>query len=188
MTRNPRAELESRGLLLVTDAKLPSLASMIAGGPVHGSWWAHPASQMIFHALTELSSHPDVLVVKLIDGKNTLVHRRVWPEVVAIATAGEPWQWAGLSQPARRLYDRVKREGLVEATGALTLELETRLLVRSEQSHGESGTHGKRLEDWNRWAKAAAVDFSRTKVPEAKLMLQTLCPEARFPWPKGAIT
>jgi hypothetical protein len=186
VTRNPRAELESRGLLLVTDAKLPSLASMIAGGPVHGSWWAHPASQMIFHALAELSGHPDVLVVKLIDGKNTLVHRRVWPEVVAIATAGEPWQWAGLSQPARRLYDRVKREGLVEATGTLTLELETRLLVRSGQSHGESGAHGKRLEDWNRWAKAAALDFSRTRVPEAKLMLQTLCPEARFPWPKGA--
>jgi hypothetical protein len=62
--------------------------------------------------------------------------------------------------------------------------LETRLLVRGEQSHGESGAHGKRLEDWNRWAKAAAVDFSRIQIPEAKLALQTLCPEARFPWPK----
>ena len=187
MKRSPRAELESRGLLLVSDAKLPSLASMIAGGPVHGSWWAHPASHMIFRALTELSGHPDVLVVKLIDGKNTLVHRRLWPEVVAIATSGERWQSAGLSQPARRLYERVKREGIVEATGALTLELEARLLVRSEQFHGESGAHGKRLEDWNRWAKGAAVDFSRTKVEEAKLTLQTLCPEARFPWPKDKV-
>ena len=187
MKRNPLAELESRGLLLVSDAKLPSLASMIAGGPVHGSWWAHPASHMIFRTLTELSSHPDVLVVKLIGGKNTLVHRRVWPEVVAIATAGEPWQSAGLSQPARRLLERVKREGLVEASGALTLELETRLLVRSEQFHGESGAHGKRIEDWKRWAKATAVDFSGTKVGEAKLTLQTLCPEARFPWPNDKV-
>ncbi len=185
MTRNPKTELESRGLLLVADARLPSLASLIAGGPVHGSWWAHPASKMIFRALTDLASQPDVLVVKLIGGKNTLVHRRVWPEIVAIATSGEGWQSAGLSQPARRLYERVKREGLVEATGALTLELETRLLVRSEQSHTEAGAHGKHLEEWNRWAKAAAVDFSRIPVEEAKLTLETLCPEGRFPWPKN---
>ena len=186
MTRNPLKELETRGLLLVSDGQLPSLASLVAGGPVHGSWWAHPASHKIFRALTDLSSHANVLVVKLIDGKNTLVHRRVWPQLVAVAAAGEPWQFAGLSQPARRLYERVRREGLVEATGALTLELETRLLVRGEQFHGESGAHSKRLEDWKRWAEAAEVDYSKIDVEEAKIALQSLCPDARFPWPKHA--
>lgn len=184
MTRSPLTELESRGLLLVSDARLPSLASMITGGPVRGSWWAHPASQMIFRALTELSSHADVLVVKLIEGKNTLVHRRVWADLVAIATAAEPWQFAGLSQPARRLYERVTREGQVEATGPLTLELETRLLVRGDQFHSESGAHRKQLQDWKRWAKAVGVNFSGASIPEAKIILQTLCPEGRFPWPK----
>ena len=186
MTRSPLVELEARGLLLVSDPQLPSLASLIAGGPVHGSWWAHPASHKIFRALSDLSGHTDVLVVKLIDGKNTLVHRRVWPELVAIAVAGEPWQFAGLSAPARRLYERVTREGQVEATGALTLELETRLLVRGEQFHGETGAHRKRLEDWKRWAAAAQVNYAAVAVPEAKVILQAKSPEARFPWPKDA--
>ncbi len=184
MTGNHLKELESRGLLPVSDAKLPSLAGMIAGGPVHGSWWAHPASKEIFRALTELSGHPDVLVVKLIDGKNTLVHRRVWPDLVAIAVAGEAWQFAGLSKPAQRLYERVTRDGQVEASGAVTLELETRLLVRSEQSHGESGAHRKRLEDWKRWAAGTGVAFGQIHVPDAKIVMQSLCPEAQYPWPK----
>lgn len=184
MTRTPLAELEARRLLLVSDAKLPSLASMVAGGPIHGSWWAHPASHEIYRALGELSRRPDVLVVKLIEGKNTLVHRRVWAELVAIAAAGEPWQFAGLSPGARRLYQRVTREGVVETTGALTLELESRLLVRGEQFHGDWGAHGKRLEDWKRWAGANGVSYAQIDVQPAKTALQALCPEARFPWPK----
>jgi hypothetical protein len=176
------ADLERRGLLLVSDTRLPSLASSIAGGPVHGSWWAHPESRQIFRVLSELSAHPDVLVVKLIAGKDTLVHRRVWPQLAAIALSGEPWQFAGLSKPARRLYDRVLTEGQVEATGALTLELETRLLVRAEPFHGESGTHRKRIEGWKRWAASAGVQPSGVDIQQGKALLQSLCPEARFPW------
>ena len=176
------ADLESRGLLLVSDARFPSLASFIAGEPVHGSWWAHPESRRIFRVLSELAGHPDVLVVKLIAGKDTLVHRRVWPQLVAIALSGEPWQIDGLSKPARRLYDRVLMEGHVEATGALTLELETRLLVRAEQSHSETGAHRKRVEDWKRWAASAGLPLPEIDIREAKAFLQSLCPEARFPW------
>ena len=184
MTANHLSDLQSRGLLLVSDAQVPSLASLVAGSPVHGSWWAHPDSRKIFRALSELTEHPDVLVVKLIEGKNTLAHRRVWPEIVAIAVSAEPWQFEHLSQPARRLYERVVRDGQVEATGALTLELETRLLVRGEQYHSESGAHRKRLEDWKRWAAAVQVNFAVIDVQEAKATLQSLCPEARFPWSK----
>lgn len=187
MTGPYLAELESRGLLLVSDPRLPSLATRVAGGPVHGSWWAHPASHKIFGVLKELSDHPDVLVAKLIEGKNTLVHRRIWPELVVIAVAAEPWQFHRLSSAARRLYDRVVREGQVKATGALTLELETRLLVRAEEVHNDSGAHGKLLEDWNRWAAAARLDCSGLDVPRAKLTLEALCRDARFPWtPPGS--
>jgi hypothetical protein len=186
VTRNYLADLESSGLLLVSDARRPSLATMIAGGPIHGSWWAHPASQTIFAVLKDLSNHRDVLVVKLIEGKNTLVHRRIWPDLVAIAVSGEPWQFDRLSQPARRLYDRVIHVGVVEATGPLTLELEARLLVRGEQFHSPLGAHRKRLEDWKRWAAANQIKFSAIDVHDAKLTLQVLCLEAQFPWPKIA--
>ena len=186
MTRNHLADLETAGLLLVSDSRFPSLANTIAGGPIHGSWWAHPASRKISEVLQNLSSHRDVLVVKLVEGKDTLVHRRVWPDLVGIAVSGEPWQFDQLSPPARRLYERVIHDGLVEATGALTLELETRLLVRAEPFHGPSGAHRKRLEDWKRWAAANQVNFSVVDVHDAKLNLQVLCPEARFPWPRIA--
>lgn len=186
MTRNYLADLESAGLLLVSDPRLPSLATTIAGVPIHGSWWAHPASQKISEVLKNLSTHRDVLVVKLIEGKDTLLHRRVWADLVGIAVSGEPWQFEQLSPPARRLYERVIHDGVVETTGALTLELETRLLVRGEQFHGPSGAHRKRLEDWKHWAAANQVDFSAVDVHDAKLNLQVLCPEARFPWPKVA--
>lgn len=184
MTRNYLAELESSGLLLVSDERRPSLATLVAGSPIHGSWWTHPASQTIFEALKNLSAHPDVLVVKLIEGKDTLLHRRVWRDLVAVAVSGEPWQFDWLSPPARRLYDRVIHDGVVETTGALTLELETRLLVRGEQFHSSSGAHRKRLEDWKRWAAANHVDFLVVDVHDAKINLQVLCLEAQFPWPR----
>jgi len=177
-------DLESLGVLLVSDARLPSLASLVTGSPIHGSWWAHPGSKQIYEALKDLSANPDVLVVKLVEGKDTLVHRRVWPELVAIAVSGEPWQFDKLSAPARRLYERVARDGMVEATGALTLELESRLLARAGQFHSESGAHRKHLEDWKRWAAANQVNFSIVDAFDAKLTLQALCPEAQLPWPK----
>lgn len=178
------ADLESHGLLLVSDARLPSLASLVTGSPIQGSWWAHPASKQIEEVVKGVSEHPDVLVVKLIEGKNTLIHRRIWPDLVAVALAAEPWQFERLSAPARRLYDRVARDGAVEATGAVTLELETRLLVRAQEYHGDSGAHRKRLEDWKRWSAANQVNFSVIDRYDAKIMLQVLCPDAQFPWPK----
>ena len=184
MTRNYLADLESAGLLLVSDSRLPSLATIVVGSPIPGSWWAHPASQKISEVVKNLSAHADVLTVKLIEGKDTLVHRRMWTDLVGVALSGESWQFDRLSSAARRLYERVIHDGVVEATGALTLELETRLLVRGEQFHAPSGAHRKRLEDWKRWAAAKQLNYSVVDVPDAKLNLQVLCPGAQFPWPK----
>jgi hypothetical protein len=63
----------------------PSLAEAIAGEPIRGSWWAHPKSQIIFKAAQAVCKSPDVLVCKLIDGKITFVHRRLWPALVKLA-------------------------------------------------------------------------------------------------------
>jgi hypothetical protein len=64
---------------------VPSLAEAIAGGPIRGSWWGHPKGQEIFRAAEAICSSPEVLVCKLIEGKITYVHRRLWPALVKLA-------------------------------------------------------------------------------------------------------
>ena len=64
---------------------VPSLAEAIAGEPIRGSWWGHAKGREIFRASRAVSESPDVLVSKLIDGKVTYVHRRLWPALVKLA-------------------------------------------------------------------------------------------------------
>jgi hypothetical protein len=65
---------------------VPSLAEAIAGGPIRGSWWGHPKGHEIFRVAEAVSEHPDVLVCKLIGGKVTYVHRRLWPALVRLSS------------------------------------------------------------------------------------------------------
>jgi len=62
-----------------------NLAEAIVGGPIRGSWWGHPMGKEIFRAATAVCESPEVLVCKLIDGKVTYVHRRLWPALVKLA-------------------------------------------------------------------------------------------------------
>lgn len=64
---------------------VPSLAEAIAGGPIRGSWWGHPKGPDIFRASEAICDSADVLVCKLVDGKVTYVHRRLWPALVKLA-------------------------------------------------------------------------------------------------------
>jgi hypothetical protein len=65
---------------------VPSLAEAIVGGPIRGSWWAHPSGHEIFRVAEVVSESDDVLVCKLIEGKVTYVHRRLWPALVRLAS------------------------------------------------------------------------------------------------------
>ena len=65
---------------------VPSFAEAVAGGPIRGSWWGHPKGKEIFRLSEEIRESPDVLVCKLIDGKVTYVHRRLWPALVKLAS------------------------------------------------------------------------------------------------------
>ena len=68
------------GVVLVRRA--PFLAAeAIVGEPIKGSWWAHPQSHHIFAVLTAVTESEQVLVCRLVDGKVTLVHRRLWPRL-----------------------------------------------------------------------------------------------------------
>jgi hypothetical protein len=64
---------------------VPSLAEEIAGGPIRGSWWGHPKGHEIFRVADAVSESDEVLVCKLVDGKVTYVHRRLWPALVKLA-------------------------------------------------------------------------------------------------------
>jgi hypothetical protein len=64
---------------------VPSLAEAIAGGPIRGSWWGHPKGQEIYKAAEAIRDSADVLVCRLVDGKITYVHRRLWPAIVKLA-------------------------------------------------------------------------------------------------------
>ncbi len=89
--------LLEQGLLLEADPTLPSLTREIVKKPIRGSWWSHPKGQEIYAVSRALSEHEEVLVTKLVNGKITFVHRRLWPSIFWIATSGDSWQIKGLS-------------------------------------------------------------------------------------------
>lgn len=61
---------------------VPSLAEAIAGEAVHGSWWAHPRASEIFRITRAVRASEHVLVCRLMAGRMTYVHRRLWPSMV----------------------------------------------------------------------------------------------------------
>lgn len=64
---------------------VPSIANAVAGQPIRGSWWAHACGREIFAITRALRDNPDILVCRLVQGKVTYVHRRLWPAVVRLA-------------------------------------------------------------------------------------------------------
>jgi hypothetical protein len=147
------AHIQTSGMLLHHDPVLLSLTTLVANGSVTGSWWAHPQAQRMYTLINTLTEHSDLLVVKLVRGKATFLHRRLWPALLAVACARETWQVATLSDTARALYEAVEYQGTLRATGAVPKELERRLLVQSSQVHTELGRHELQLTQWALWAE-----------------------------------
>lgn len=88
MAFDPLAFVERHGVVLASgQGPVPSVAAEVAGEPIRGSWWGHPAGHAIFAALEVVSESPDVLCFKLVGGKVTFVHRRCWPALVRLADA-----------------------------------------------------------------------------------------------------
>lgn len=194
--------LRRLGLLLETDARLPSVASLIAGEPVSGSWWSHAFAQKIFTTLGQFADHRDVMFTKLISGKVTLVHRKLWPEIFAIGTARAPWQMNGLSKSARNLLEMIDEQGSLrtdqiawpkweaEKPGEAARQLEKKLLIHAGQFHTETGAHAKLLESWEAWAKRVGfkgetitIDEAREKMEERLQKLnKQFKAKAKLPW------
>jgi len=150
---------------LTRSARVPSVVEAVAGGPIRGSWWGHPAGRRIFAFASTLAASPEVLTTKLVDGKVTFVHRALWPALLRIVT--DPgWRAAAerrLAPLARRLLGAVERSGELRldhwdagrrfgrrALAGARLELERAVLVLGTEVHTEMGSHAIALRSWSR--------------------------------------
>jgi hypothetical protein len=85
------ALLEAEGVLLQSArGPVANVAELVAGEPIRGSWWGHPAAHDIFAVLEQVTDSPDVVRCRLVQGKVALVHRRVWPALVRVADRFPP--------------------------------------------------------------------------------------------------
>src|SRR5215472_10148568 len=99
--------LDRTGLLFLHDARKPSLTTLVAGAPIKGSWWGHPAGKRIFQVASALEDGGQVLFVPLLSAKVTLVHRRLWPALVSVGESRAPWQMDALAPRAKELLANV---------------------------------------------------------------------------------
>jgi hypothetical protein len=105
------AFVREQGVVLVSGkGAVPRLTEMIVGEPIKGSWWAHPKSHQIFAILQAVTESKEIVVCRLVDGKLTLVHRRLWPALVRVAGRFRPDQLAQVREehmPSGRHATRV---------------------------------------------------------------------------------
>ena len=87
--------VREHGVVLASaKGEAPRLIEAILGEPISGNWWAHPSGSFIYNVLAQVSDSQDVLVCRLLHGRITLVHRRLWPALVRVADDFEPDQLA----------------------------------------------------------------------------------------------
>jgi len=78
--------VQKHGVVLVSGkGPVPRLTEAIVSEPIAGSWWSHPKAHQIFAVLQGAVESRDVLVCRLVGGKVSLVHRRLWPALVRVA-------------------------------------------------------------------------------------------------------
>ena len=189
-------QLEKHGLLLVSDSVFPNVYQLIAGDERKGSWWGSEHGHTIFAVNEMLEDHRDVMLMKLVSGKVTFVHRKLWGHVYSIGVAREEWQLKKLSTNAKSLLKSLDKEGTLQANklgkefgpkpGETAKEIEGRMLAHVAQVHSESGAHTKVLKTWDAWAKE--VGFRRAaKDPEAarkflEKRVSEITANATLPW------
>ena len=186
--------LAASGLLLEADAKLPSVASLVAGEPIRGSWWGHASGNLIYWVLEELGARSAMLRAKLLNGKVTLVHPSLWTSLVGAGAGREEWQTRALSDAGRALLAQARRARTLRLDqlpgweferkiGDVARDLERRLLLHAHDVHTESGRHAKVLEDWP--VLVERLGLGTLPAPDAARLSLERAPGARgarLPW------
>ncbi len=134
--RSVVTRLEHDGLLLQQDKSLTSVVGLVTGEVLSTSWWSHPRAQEIFAILQRLEAV--ALATRLVAGKVTLVHRKLWPALLTVETSTEPWH-----------------RDVANATAPKVIQ--ERLLSVAKEVHTESGRHEVVFEPWRTWAKREGV-------------------------------
>jgi hypothetical protein len=168
--------LERDGLMLVHDAELPCATHAITGERIPGSWWGHAKGNLIYEALAHFD---DVARVKLVRGKDTLIHRKLWSALYRVGTSQSAWQLEELPSDARTLLKRIGTRESVRADrveldtsrkiGAVAQDLERRLLIMTDTLHTEGGHHVRVFVPWEVWQKREKLDVRKLPVFETAL-------------------
>jgi hypothetical protein len=154
--------------------------------------------------MNELAEDPGVLSTKLIAGKVTYVHPRLWGAVYALGCAREGWQMDELSAGGKWLLAQVDGDGEIQTDLLVpptrvrvpdaSRELERRLLVHATEVHTASGAHAKVLQTWPRWAaessqqpKSMSSDEARGQLEDAarQLAAEVVDGVAELPWQRS---
>lgn len=78
--------VEEQGVVLQSaQGSVPNFADWVVGERIRGSWWAHPRAHEVYGLAEAVCDSDEILVCKLIRGKVTYVHRRMWPALVRLA-------------------------------------------------------------------------------------------------------
>ena len=105
------AFIEEHGVVLVSaKGPVPRLTEVIVREKTKGSWWGHPKSHQIFAILEAVTESEDVLVCRLVTGKITLVHRRLWPALVRLAARFPPDRISKVTQEHTTSGQHVNKE------------------------------------------------------------------------------
>jgi hypothetical protein len=145
---------------------------------VRGSWWGHPKGKLIFTLAEALEDSGEVVIVKLLEGKTTFVHRALWPALLAMVLdpAWRAERVKKLSAAGRALLKKVETASRRGEAARPTKELEDSLLVHCLSEHTEQGRHEKRLTSWSHWARAHAVTPAKLGAEDALKLLMSSSP------------
>lgn len=93
------ALVERHGIVLESAKRsIPNLADMIAGESIPGSYWGHPKGREIFAHTRAVRASEDILVCRLVEGKVTYVHRRLWPSLFRLRDRFDPQHLGALRE------------------------------------------------------------------------------------------
>ena len=83
--REAIAVVKANGIVLESaHGPTANLAELITGEPIRGSWWGHRMASQIFRCSRAVRASKEILVCRLLEGKGTYVHRRLWPALMTL--------------------------------------------------------------------------------------------------------
>jgi hypothetical protein len=184
-----REALDRHGMLPAHDPMIPSITNLVAGRPIRGSWWGDPAGRQIYLVLNALAA--EVAWPKLLGGKVTLVHKRLWSQLAAVGEQQAAWQVAELGEIERNALAVVRERGEVSSDdlkvpagtkpGKVVTELERRLLVIAEQEHTEGGHHARLVRTWAHWLPGDRPDAA-SALADLEAAAESLGAKSQLPW------